>query len=46
MYIEFYEGCQFGIIDIIASFIGSENEDFNENDWHFFQDSLKRQFSV
>jgi len=32
MYIEFYIGCTFGILDIIGSFIGTDN--INEEDWY------------
>ena len=48
-YIDYYEGCQFGAIDIVGSILGLEEDvDFEycfEN-WLLFKDRLKRQFSV
>lgn len=44
MYIEFSQGCHFGIIDIISYFV--ENDHLDYANWNQYQDGLKRTFTA
>ena len=48
-YVDFYEGCQFGAIDIVGSILGLEEDvdfEYAFENWILYKDRLKRQFSV